>query len=358
MSRKAAALNSAIGTGLGLLSQGMFADVQRNKDFAAQSALDSAQARREASLRALEREWQLADDAAAHQRSLEEIGARSEAEIEEAAAMREIAINNPTPYEQARLAGAEASAEASRARTGLLEVQTEAERRALENPAQDKDLFGVVRPDAYTPGSIQKFQDTYERTGRRQWSLLKPRSGADSAAKIQREIQERAGEMAERLFKDGDSFGVANLLYKDPQLAQSLGITENTPTPEAVVKVENAFAKSFAENRAQPQSGNRGAAADRQSGGLLDDVIGQAQVISGGSSSSAGSTDGTPISAMGTMPGAGQQPRGQQASPIVQEALSVIQRGADPAAVIQRMRENGVSEAEIRQVQQAAGNVR
>lgn len=335
-----AALYKGLGAGLGLLAEGMFSDQQRAKDFAAQTALDTADARRRASLEALKRKWRRDDAEFEHGLNLEEIQARSEAEISTEAAKRQIEIENPTPYEQARVAAAEgligqreASAETQRARAGLLEVQTEAARRAMNQTQPSEDLFGVVRPDAYTPDSIQAFQDRYEQTGRRQWSLLKPRSGADNQAKIQQEIQERAGEMAEQLFQESDRFGVDVLLYNDPQLAESLGITENTPTPEAVVKVENAFAKSFMQGRQQ-------AAPERSAPGLLGQPINQEP------------SQGT-IPPMGTMPGAGQQQGG-----IAERAVDAIRRGADPQAVIQRMREAGASEEEIRQVQQAIGDVR
>ena len=117
------ALYKGLGAATGMIAEGMFADNQRRKDFAAQSALDTAQARREASLKALEREWNVADREDRQAHDLTQIGASAEADLEKSRLERQNEIDNPTPYEQARLAGQgalnesrTASAEASRAR--------------------------------------------------------------------------------------------------------------------------------------------------------------------------------------------------------------------------------------------------
>jgi len=318
MSRKAAALNSAIGTGLGLLSQGMHADQQRAKDFAAQSALDSAQARREASLKQLEREWKLQDDAMAHQRGLEDIRATSEAALERSKAEREFEINNPTPADQALIGQRQASAEASRARADLYGAQAENVGKGGKN-----DLFGVVRPDSVTPQSAQKFQEHYDKTGETRWDLLTPRQGSAQADKFRIRALNDASNRADEQFRfhKDDPARVENFLELNPQLAQELQIDENTPVHEAMNKVQMHMYRNQIQ-RFGPEFGVGGQQsaqpAPQGGGGLLGDVVtGAQQQMRGRQAQGRGGRQGQPaqggpvIEPMGSMPGAGQPP-GQQ----------------------------------------------
>lgn len=295
MSRKAAALNKALGTGLGLLSESMYLENQRARDFAAQSALDSAEARRRESLERMKRDWQREDAALAHDRSLEAIRARSEAEIEAAATKRQNEIENPTPYEQARVESEEAlqasrgaSAEAARARAGLLETQTEDLQRKM-------DLGMPADATAYEKNLPHRFK----------------------MQTLQFANNQTAGYFR---YDTTESPSVDTFIARNPEDAKALGITEKTPLREAFQKVRDSIyhqqiqqmGPEFNVQRLQPQAG-----PPQQSGneGLLGEVINQVQptVAARGNTRSAGAGAGqnAAVPPVGTMPGAGRQGQGQ-----------------------------------------------
>ena len=337
------ALYKGLGAATGMLAEGMFADNQRRKDFAAQSALDTAQARREASLKALEREWDVADREDRQAHDLTQIGARAEADLEKSRRERENEINNPTPYEQARLAGQgalnesrTASAEASRARASYIGTQQE----AFENEM--------------TAGGGTDLT-AYERN-------LPHRVKVD----IRNDATQQAKEYF-RSYKD-EPLRVETIMELHPELAKQAKITEKTPLHEAQARVRELIFRSeiqrygqdFGMDSINTTGGNQGG---RQPAGGKDALLGE--VINAAQpqmqrQQPLQQQQGAVVPPMGTMPGAGQQrqPQGAQGSGIVNQAMQAIQRGAPPEAVIQRMREMGAGEQEIQALQQALGNVR
>lgn len=221
---------------------------------------ENARGRREASLLQLRRAWQMDDREAAAARQ-DELLAEQRRESDRAMALERGFARQDRDEERRYEADIyeERERPVQEARTGLLEAQTQYYQDRGQQTLE-KGVFGVVRPDAYTPESLQAFQNQFQATGQKNWSLLEPRSELNEAQRIEAEIKARAASLAEDFLPLEDYAGrrkdpVRNLVQKQPEQAEAFGVQEGDSYPAALRKIQESISEELLRPGAQGQGG-------------------------------------------------------------------------------------------------------